>query len=355
LSHSHADHYGLIKYISPTTPLHLSEPTHSILKLNNIFLKQENSIRKPKFFSHKSRFNVGDISITPYLMDHSAFDSYAFLIESHNVKILYSGDFRNHGRKSGRMQEITKDLQNKIDYLILEGTTINRGDYIPPAETDLEAQFLELLRISQSINLVYTSSQNIDRIVSVYKACLRTNKTLVLDVYTANFLESLSKYSQIPHLSGRYKNLSILFNHSDINKLSAAQLNQYVHKFVPYKITREEISEIPNEYVMLVRPAHKRLIEKANLSNGNLIYSMWSGYKNQKHTAQFLDFLLGRNFTIHDIHTSGHADIRTLKYFVDRINPTNIIPIHTEAKDLYSKIFTQNVLNLQDGEEHKFC
>lgn len=44
-----------------------------------------------------------DIKGTPYLMDHSAYDAYAFLIEADGEKIIYSGDFREHGRKESSL------------------------------------------------------------------------------------------------------------------------------------------------------------------------------------------------------------------------------------------------------------
>ena len=43
-------------------------------------------------------FQVGDIKIKPYLMDHSAFDSAAF--ETENKTVIYTGDFIGHGRKA---------------------------------------------------------------------------------------------------------------------------------------------------------------------------------------------------------------------------------------------------------------
>jgi ribonuclease J len=40
-------------------------------------------------------------------MDHAAFDVFAFLIESGDTSLFYSGDFRLHGRK-GKLSVIRK-------------------------------------------------------------------------------------------------------------------------------------------------------------------------------------------------------------------------------------------------------
>ena len=45
-------------------------------------------------------FEVGDFLIKPYLMDHSAFDAATFEISTEDKTIIYSGDFRGHGRKA---------------------------------------------------------------------------------------------------------------------------------------------------------------------------------------------------------------------------------------------------------------
>jgi mRNA degradation ribonuclease J1/J2 len=54
------------------------------------------------------------------LVDHSGFDSFAFLIESEDKKIFYSGDFRGHGRKSILFDNILKNPPKDIDYLLLK-------------------------------------------------------------------------------------------------------------------------------------------------------------------------------------------------------------------------------------------
>lgn len=88
----------------------------------------------------------------------------------------------------------------------------------------------------------------------------------------------------------------------------------------------------------------------SGIDDGNLIYSMWEGYLNKPNTKQFIDYLTNRKFTIHKIHTSGHADIGTLKQMVKAIKPKNIVPIHTFSGRVYKKIFTTPVVELKDGE-----
>ena len=49
ISHPHADHFGLMKYLNNNIPVYLGEATHEILRINNIFLNQKNIIANPKY------------------------------------------------------------------------------------------------------------------------------------------------------------------------------------------------------------------------------------------------------------------------------------------------------------------
>ena len=70
------------------------------------------------------QFRVGPFSVTPFLTDHSAFDAYMLLIEVEGRRILYSGDFRAHGRKATLVRRMMADPPRDLDVLLLEGTNL---------------------------------------------------------------------------------------------------------------------------------------------------------------------------------------------------------------------------------------
>ena len=350
ISHPHADHYGLMQYMNKAIPVWLGEATYRILELNNIFLHQNNKILNPQYFEKEKVFQIGDFSITPYWADHSAFDSYSFLIEAENKRIFYSGDFRSHGRKAKAYKWFLHNAPKDIDYLLIEGTTIGRKQDNPKTEEHIETELIELFKKSNSINYIYTSSQNIDRLVSIYKACLASQKTFVVDVYTANVLEILSNFAGLPSPLKGFPNLKVLFPNRLTTSLFKSGHGDLANKFSKSKITKDEISLNPSDFVLLVRPSMKNDLNKIITDNGNLIYSMWEGYKEQAITKEFIDWLKSKNFTIYDIHTSGHANTDTLKEFADTLAPKVIIPIHTFNKQDYKNIFSQKIIELNDNE-----
>lgn len=354
ISHAHADHYGLMYYLDKDIPVWIGEATHEILKLNNIFLNQENNIEKPNYFQRWKKFQVGDFTITPYWNDHSAFDAYSFLIEANGKKIFYSGDFRSHGRKKEVYKNFIENPPKEVDCLIMEGTTIGRTAKKSKTEEEIENDFYECFKNSTSINYVFTSTQNIDRLVSVYKACLKAGKTFVVDVYGAQILEKLSGFAKLPSLLKGYPNMGIYFYSKPTSKLMNEGYEKMVYKYTSKKIKKEDIINNPSDYVLMVRLSMVRDLKSINAKDGNLIYSMWSGYKEQPKTKEFIDIFKSNNFKIIDMHTSGHADVETLKEYVNAINPKRIIPIHTNNKKDYKSIFGQTVLELEDNQIYSF-
>ena len=80
---------------------------------------------------------------------------------------------------------------------------------------------------------------------------------------------------------------------------------------------------------------------------------MWKGYIDRKNPA-FNDntFKFFEPYKIEFMHTSGHADIATLKNIFDVVNPgSGIIPIHTEAPEKFNEIFSSNkIIPVEDGK-----
>lgn len=318
LSHAHQDHYGLINYLHKDCKIFLGKATQKLIEITNIFTNQDWAISNPQHFESGKTFAVGDIEITPYLMDHSAFDSYAFLIKTNEKSLFYSGDFRIHGRKTKAFDWFSYNVEKNVDYLLLEGTTIGRVDKKFPTENEIEAEFVDTFNTSKGINLIYTSGQNIDRLVSIYRACKRTGKTFAIDFYIANVLEDLSEFATIPHPSKNFPQIKVFFPYRLSRMISNKGNETLLYRFKDYKITKEQIGEQFDKTVMIVRPNMLKDLEYIKeLKDGIFIYSMWDGYKKEKATKELIDFLLDKGMTEKQIHTSGHADRNALKRMIE--------------------------------------
>jgi len=351
LSHAHQDHFGLIKYVNEKCKIYLGKATQKLIEITNTFTNQNWVLSNYQHFESGKTFVIGDIEVTPYLMDHSAFDAYAFLIKADGKSLFYSGDFRIHGRKAKAFDWFSFNSEKKVDYLLLEGTA-GRDDNKFKTEAEIETEFIKVFNENKGINLIYTSGQNIDRLVSIYKACKRTGKTLAVDFYIANVLKELSEFGAIPYPSKSFPEIKVFFPFR-LSKMISNQGNEtLLYRFKDFKITKEQINERFDKIVMIVRPSMlKDLKHIAKLENGLFIYSMWGGYKKDKATKEFIDFLLGKGMTEKHIHTSGHADQSALKRMVDVLQPKNLVPIHTFEGDEYRRIFSGvHVLQINDNQ-----
>jgi ribonuclease J len=126
-------------------------------------------------------------------------------------------------------------------------------------------------------------------------------------------------------------------------------LNEYKEK----RTYRERIVEASNKYVLLFRNSYIRDfgITPKLLENARFFYSMWSGYwnENDKSYGKVVRFVKKNNLEKIDIHTSGHASVKDLKSFVEKLGSPLVTPIHTFYPEQFPSLF-KNVKIHQDGE-----
>jgi len=352
LSHAHIDHHGLLGYVHPSIPIYLSEGSHELIEIGNIFYPEKTHIVNTRHFAHWKPFKIGPFTITSYLMDHSAFDASAFLIESDGKKIFYTGDLRAHGRKGIVFENLITHPIPKLDCLIMEGTTLGGEHKGCANEPEVEEKLEQTFKQQKDISFVFTSGSNIDRLVSLYKATMHSHKTLVIDLYTVYVLDQLKKLRPGRLPPHDKDNIRIYYIHGHAKKLADNDLVKILYYFKPRKIELDEIIKNRNDMVVKL-PIWKGMdriaaaaIKEHPLQDSQLIYSMWSGYLEKKSDVK--DFCSTYGIGIKHIHTSGHAYLNDLHRLVHALSPSVLIPVHTLAGDSFSDYF-QNVVRLDDG------
>jgi len=352
ISHSHQDHYGFIDYIDDNIPVFLGKATKKIIDITVQFTPVEGEIKNPQFIKSGDTFKLKDFKITPYLMDHSAFDAYAYLIQAEDKNILYSGDFRDHGRKSKAFYWFLYNIPENIDVLLLEGTSFGRDKKEFNKEKDIEKEMVKISNKTKGLVLFHQSSQNIDRIVSFYRASLKTDRLFAVDIYTAHLLTALNKYNEnIPYPSQSFSNIRVFYPFRLSNYI-ASKDEELLYKFTKYKITNEEIAKNPSKVMLLVRPTMLSDLKKINaFDDASYIYSLWKGYQKEDRVKKMIDYIKDKNIEKYYLHTSGHASKNTLEKLVNKIKPKKTVPIHTFYPEQYKNFFdTKKVKILSDGE-----
>ena len=348
LSHAHADHYGLLGLLPQDTPIYATEETFATLALDGILGDDLTEHLEKRPLTSGQSCEVADIKVAAYIVDHSAYGACAFLIECDGKRILYSGDIRLHGVKGVLYKSLPKD----VDYLLLEGTNILRIKS-NPTERDIEKQFVEAFNDApDALHLVWCSAKNIDRICALFRACIRCGKWLAIDPYTANVLAAVARLNpKIPTVTTA-EQMKVYFPPRLTDRLTERNQERYIYSLNPKqnKASYDDFSGSPEKYVMLVRPTVLTYLQRIKALRIRFIRSIWSGYWNEPSTERFRGWVEEHCEQVKDIHSSGHADTKSLQRIVEHIRPQTIIPIHTDSPSSFGKIFSEShILYLYDN------
>lgn len=328
LSHYHKDHIGLAYKIHKGIPIYMGKSSFHIITASDRY-KGIKTFPVEGFMTHRLPIQIGDMIITPFLCDHSAFDSYMILVESGGEKILYTGDFRGNGRKQS--QWLMEQLPNQVDVLITEGTTLSRSSRKNMTEQELEEKAVDLFGKTMGPIFVLQSSMNIDRIVTMYQGAKRVGRMMLQDLYLAEITSSIGK--SIPNPKNFKDVKFFIVKRNLLNFFRYKMFREYHMK----RISKEQVSKA--KFLMCVRPSMLSdlvsLRGKMSFEGGLLVYSIWSGHKEEKVVKAFLSKCEEMGLKIVTLHTSGHADWDTIKALIAHTNPSRIMPIHTENPDWF--------------------
>lgn len=328
LSHAHIDHYGLLNRISNNTPVFCSSATKDILDVNRIFLRQNKFNVSYCLFESYKPFQIGSFEITPFLQDHSAFDSHGFVIKAEGKTIVYTGDFRNHGRKPLIYRMLIDIIKNqKVNLLIAEGTTLNREYEIMKTEEEIVDELVMAISDTDGLVMVCFSPQNIDRLVSIYKSARKMDRIVVIDIYTAYLLSKLSKYAKLPN--SEFRNIAVYYPKRQIKKLLNMKMSCILDAFTSGRIFLDKIKNNQQKYIIMTRPSLIDELDKLQFSL--LIYSMWQGYLKNDDMNNMRQWCINKGAQFRIIHTSGHTSIDFFINFVKKIDPSVLRIIHTEG------------------------
>ena len=341
ITHSHIDHIGLINKINEDIFVYVEESSLKIYNITCDFCGEDKLNRKINVFKMCDEIQVNDIKVTPYRVDHSSYNSCMFLIEGEGKKILHTGDFRLHGRKKA---ETLNNLEKigKVDLLITEGTSLNRDVLEYDTEDELEKEALEYMRKYDQVFIMH-SSTNIDRTISFIKSALKAGKNYILDLFTYSLNQVINMNIKV-----------------DYKRIFVWKPLRYSYKDETFKneyMNFDNSSFFGKKYVMNVKVSMlddiKKLKEKELITKACLIYSMWNGYiEKEDKLKNFINEIKDMGIEFKELHTSGHADITSMKRLNKIINPDNTIIIHTENRDKGKNLFN-NVVDLKDNQIFK--
>lgn len=345
ISHSHPDHSGLAYKLGEEVPIFTGRDTDEILKVSARY----SHFTPPDVTGHLQDsvpFDIGPFKVTPHLVDHSAYDAYSFVIDAEGRRLFYSGDFRGHGRKSGVFDRMVRCPPTDVDVLLLEGTSVGREASGEPDEQAVESRSAELFKATKGLVLAMYSPQNVDRLVSVYRAAKRSGRTLVMDLYAAELVKALDRDS-IPQPGWDGVRVYVPnFQRQGVIKTGEFERIDAVHSS---RIFREELLAEPSQFAMTFRSSMAReLVDVLNAPDTASLWMMWPGYLDDGR-GDVQDLFREHGIPMMIAHSSGHARVEDLQRLARAMEAERVVPIHTDCPELFGGLFDR-VERHPDGE-----
>ncbi|TRZ53672.1 MAG: MBL fold metallo-hydrolase [Dehalococcoidia bacterium] len=403
LSHAHVDHYGYLGMLRPDIPIYLSPISRKTIELKNDIREDWQTrmnldalvpVEKAK------DFEIGNLKITRYDVDHSVLGASAFIIKVENKTIAYTGDMRFHGNAIADSEEFLSACKSTgIDILLCEGTRLG-----PPSEDEKEVESHALaseLEVEQKCQDIFSnetgliiydaSPADMNRMRLVSKVAKECGRTLVFDSKKAYLLLYMNRpevlcpglpaigefrvvLSRLKLYASRYGKYGLpqdLYaeSYTDYRQahegiLLVAQRGKQEENpdfiCLPDDIfiwgpLREEILGEPGRYLLYTSSGAHTLLHflppDGRTVPGTYVYGKAEPFKEEMELSfrRLLKWIELCRLKLEYAHTSGHMYEEDIKRLVSEINPKTVVPIHTEHPELFTQ-WAKNVLIPKPGE-----
>ena len=326
ISHYHMDHLGQLTSALSEIPLYMGELSKEIALIGSEYQDKDLYLRllEANTFRGGEAFTIGNIHIRPLVIDHSAADSYMFVIEAEGKHILYTGDFRMHGLRHHVLEKLVSTYIGKVDVLITEGTSLARAVDEHISEAAVLEDISSYIQDGKYV-FVMCSSTNIDRIMGIWQN-MPTDKVLICDAYQKRIFDTV--------INNVYYESSLYRRHDNPLVLNKGPYPKYY---------------MDHGFVSLVRGTENYISEIKEFPKNDvrIIYSMWTGYiEDNLALKTLLD-----TYPTYICHASGHVSKNDLVKFIELVNPDAIIPVHTDSPEkLETLVPHRNVYIVNDNK-----
>jgi ribonuclease J len=389
LSHAHIDHYGYLGMLRPDIPVYLSPVSRKIIELkNNIREDWQTRVNLESLVPvGKARaFNIGNIGVERYDVDHSVLGASAFIVRTGDKIIAYTGDMRFHGNAARDSEEfLSACVSAGVDILICEGTRLGPPSkdeeevesHALASEADVEQRCRDIFSNEDGLIIYDASPADMNRMRLVSEVAKESGRTLVFDSKKAYLLTYMNHpevlYPGLPSV-GEFKiALSRLkLNASRYGKYGLPQ-DLYAESYTDYRQAhegmllvaqrnkekenpdlvclpddifiwgplREEILKDPGRYLIYTSSGAHTLLHflpsDGRRMPGTFVYGKAEPFKEEMELSfrRLVNWTELCGLKLEYAHTSGHMYEKDIERLITEIHPGLTIPIHTEHPELF--------------------
>jgi len=384
LTHAHADHASYINHLREDIPIFCSEETHAILQalndtargsftdlteLTTCFetyvnkkgdLSRKDSYRHPdlivprqfNIFKFGKKFKIDGIEIKPYNVDHSLPGATGFIINASNGTIVYTGDFRFHGRREKETKKfMASAAKEKPDVLIIEGTRIDEESV--RKESDVEDEVATVASKTKGLTVCNWPVRDTDRMMSFVSAAKKAGKTLAVSLKQAYLMEQMAKCKDTCAPKIDDENIALYATRRDWGLIGSGcderlinmDYDGWERNYLPNALCYRDVKQRQEEFMFFCNNFDlKELIDIRPDKGSSYIKSVCEPFDAEME----IDWQRIENWVSHfgmemsKTHVSGHASGPELKEYVKKVNAKLVVPVHTEHAAQYNK-WAENV------------
>ena len=325
LTHAHEDHIGAMPFIWPhfKCPIYTTKFTAALLEEK---LYEHNIIFENKIIiiDDKDQFDVGLFNIKPIGLSHSIPEMNALVIQTPNLKIFHSGDWKidDDPIVGGKFDDNKyKELNNlDIDLLVCDST----NSIIPGrsgSESEVRDSLIEIISGIKGRVFISTFASNVARLTSVAEAAAINDRQVVLSGM------GMHKIARAAKKSGYFKGLPNFVEEEDAGYLPADKTlilctgSQGEYRAALSKIARDE---------------HRNLYAD---EGDTVIFSSKMIPGNEYSILRLQNMFAKRGINVitekdNFVHVSGHPCEEELLEMFDILKPKYMVPVHGEFRHL---------------------
>jgi len=370
ISHPHRDHYYGIGLLNRNIPIYTGVVTHRIIKA---YADASRSVMSNfyegltwKLFRTGQVININGLRIFPVHVDHSIPAAYGFIIDSSVGVFVYSGDFRMHGPLSNMTRDLIERAQNiveekqlvkkenneditnqskKIRCVICEGTQINRGAI--ESEQIVEEELVKLMDKNPfDYFLVKYNRLDWDRFRSFAKIANEYDFKYIItekDAYFYYLLNEKAIYDTMrdPDILND-DNIFVLIQYKERYPWQKQIRDIFEKEEKIWRLVNEaDLRDFKNFFLYTTHLYHNLLENLPKDSNGAFISSDIDPYSEEylNNTHTIMREVEGIGVPSYRIHASGHAKPHDIINYITELNPSSVIPVHTEHSKFFKQLF----------------
>lgn len=292
-----------------------------------------------------------------FRVDHSIPGSGAFAVRTPIGWIGYTGDLRRHGFSKARTERFAQEL---AELLIVEGTRLQDEPAIE--EPTVHETALEVVRRERGLVIADFSARNIERLRTFRDISRELGRRLVVttkDAYLLQHMHVIDPKIPSPDEDG----LAILRTPRGSGRDQWER--DLLERFSGHATNAAAIRQSPGEHLLCLSYWDITNLIDLEPVGGTYIYSASEAYdEEQRFDHERLNHWLDL-FRLTKVgglpgaeqgpfYASGHIDGPGMEWLIETVNPTQILPVHTQKLGWFETRWPEKVVRAPYGTAVRF-